>query len=204
MRKMEHRTLSEEEWDAYLRIHTCGREDYQEDQAHFPYEPTPYIVLEKLCESGYLTSKDKLLDYGCGKGRVVFFLSGQTGCEGIGIEYDEKLYTAALENLRSGGYRNVNFFHADAESFDVLTDVTRCFFFNPFSEPILRRVLDRIRSSFIQKPSELYLFFYYLHDEHLSLLMTREELMFTDEIDCSTFFPGRNKRERILIFEVAG
>ena len=66
MRKMEHRTLSEEEWDAYLRIHTCGREDYQEDQAHFPYEPTPYIVLEKLCESGYLTSKDKLLDYGCG------------------------------------------------------------------------------------------------------------------------------------------
>lgn len=32
--------------------------------------------------------------------------------------------------------------------------------------------------------------------------MTEEQLMFYDEIDTSDLFPGENKRERIMIFEV--
>ena len=33
-------------------------------------------------------------------------------------------------------------------------------------------------------------------------LMTEEQLMFYDEIDTSDLFPGEDKRERIMIFEV--
>ena len=32
--------------------------------------------------------------------------------------------------------------------------------------------------------------------------MTREQLMFVDEIDCEDLFPGKDEREKILIFEV--
>lgn len=37
-------------------------------------EPTPYCVLERLANSGLIRKKDVVLDYGCGKGRVDFFL----------------------------------------------------------------------------------------------------------------------------------
>mgnify|MGYP002247312932 CR=1 FL=1 len=63
-----------------------------------PNEPTPYPVLERLANSGYIRKGNTLLDYGCGKGRVDFFLSWQTRCRSIGIEYDERIYEKAVEN----------------------------------------------------------------------------------------------------------
>ena len=39
-------------------------------------------------------------------------------------------------------------------------------------------------------------------DEYISYLMTVDELIFSDEIDCRDLFPGENKRERIVVFEV--
>ena len=45
------------------------------------------------------------------------------------------------------------------------------------------------------------LMFYYPKDEDVAILMTTDELMFADEIDCSDLFGGGNTRERILIFE---
>lgn len=56
-----------------------GRDDSRSDQYRYPYEPTPYSVLERLANTGYIRKGNTLLDYGCGKGRVDFFLSYQTG-----------------------------------------------------------------------------------------------------------------------------
>ena len=36
----------------------------------------------------------------------------------------------------------------------------------------------------------------------LTYLMTVDEMMFTDEIDCSDLFGGNSERERIMIFEI--
>ena len=74
-------------------------------------------------------------------------------------------------------------------------------FFNPFSVEILKTVLARIMDSYCRKPRELFLFFYYPSDEYVGYLMTRDELMFVDEIDCRDLFPGEDPRERILILE---
>ena len=46
------------------------------------------------------------------------------------------------------------------------------------------------------------LFFYYPDEEYVAYLMTKDELMFVDEIECMDLFEGENKRERILIFEI--
>ena len=67
--------MNEEKWDRLLQIRTSGRDDSHADQYRYPYEPTPYCVLERLADSGYLRKGNTLLDYGCGKGRVEFFLS---------------------------------------------------------------------------------------------------------------------------------
>ena len=66
----------------------------------------------------------------------------------------------------------------------------------------MKKVLGRIRESYYEKQRELLLFFYYPQDEYISYLMTVEELMFLDEIDCKDLFPGENPRERIVVFEL--
>ena len=38
----------EQKWDKLLQIHTTGRDDSDSDQYRYPYEPTPYKVLERL------------------------------------------------------------------------------------------------------------------------------------------------------------
>ena len=88
----------EQKWDKLLQIHTTGRDDSNSDQYRYPYEPTPYTVLERLANSGLLCKENTLLDYGCGKGRVYFFLSYQTRCHTIGVEYNERIYEKAIEN----------------------------------------------------------------------------------------------------------
>ena len=39
---------NEQNWDKLLHIHTMGRDDSRSDQYRYPYEPTPYSVLERL------------------------------------------------------------------------------------------------------------------------------------------------------------
>ena len=190
-------------WDKLLHIKTTGRDDSRADQYHYPYEPTPYSVLERLANSGYITKKNRLVDYGCGKGRVDFFLSYQTRCKSVGVEYDERIHDSALENQKSAvsGTRT-QFVLDSAEKYEVPLDADRFYFFNPFSVSLLRRVLGRIEESYYENPREMLLFFYYPSDEYVAYLMTKDELSFWDEIDCRDLFDGNNKREKILIFEM--
>ena len=127
----------------------------------------------------------------------------QTRCHAIGIEYDDRIFATACENKKSGisGERTV-FLLENAEHYQVPTEVDRVFFFNPFSIEILRKVIAAVTASCYENPRELLLFFYYPQDEYISYLMTVDELMFVDEIDCRDLFNGENPRERIVIFEV--
>ena len=96
----EKEDIRENKWDKLLKIHTMGRDDSNADQYHYPYEPTPYSVLERLANTGIIRKNNTLLDYGCGKGRVDFFLSYQTRCKSVGVEYDERIYNKAVENKK--------------------------------------------------------------------------------------------------------
>ena len=194
--------MNEEKWDRLLQIRTSGRDDSHADQYRYPYEPTPYCVLERLADSGYLRKGNTLLDYGCGKGRVEFFLSWQTRCRSIGIEYDERIYEKAAENQkRAAAAGRVTFELANAEQFQVPEEADRIYFFNPFSLAILQKVISRIIASSYAAPREILLFFYYPSDEYISFLMTVDELTFSDEIDCGDLFQEKDPRERIVIFE---
>lgn len=192
---------NEKTWDKLLQIKTTGRDDSNSDQYRYPYEPTPYCVLERLANSGLIRKKNVILDYGCGKGRVDFFLSYQTKAKTIGIEYDERIYQGALNNQKNAvsGART-EYVLARAEEYEVSSEVNRYYFFNPFSVELLRKVMARIIESYYEKPREVFLFFYYPSEEYISYLMTVDELEFYDEIDCSDLFEGNDLRERIMIF----
>ena len=192
----------ESTWDSALQIQTTGRDDTNADQYHHPYEPTPYSVLERLVKSGLIGKEDVVLDYGCGKGRVGFFLSYRTKANTIGIEYDDRIYKSALENQKTAISRiKPDYVLARAEEYEVPSDANRCYFFNPFSVEILHKVMARILESYYENPREVFLFFYYPSDEYISYLMTVDELEFYDEIPCDDLFEG-DSRERIMIFQL--
>lgn len=196
---------NEDKWDRLLQIRTTGRDDTGADQYRYPYEPTPYPVLERLANSGYIRKGNTLLDYGCGKGRVDFFLSWQLRCRTIGVEYDERIYDKAVENQKTAvSAERTTFKLTDAEHFAVPESVDRIYFFNPLSLELLRKVFGRILESWYGAPRKILFFFYYPSDEYISYLMTVDELDFLDEIDCRDLFPGDDLRERIIIFACGG
>jgi SAM-dependent methyltransferase len=195
-------TDKENSWDKLLQIKTVGRDDTNSDEYRYPYEPTPYNVLERLAGTGLFGKGDVVLDYGCGKGRVGFFLSYQTKAEAIGIEYDEDIYQSALENRKTAIQKaKTDFVLTRAEEYEVPPEVNRCYFFNPFSVEVLRSVMAKILESYYCSPREILLFCYYPSDEYIAYLMATDELEFVDEIDCSDLCDGEKNRETIMIFK---
>ena len=189
-------------WDKLLQIHTTGRDESNADRYHHPYEPTPYNVLERIAGSGFFGKEDVVLDYGCGKGRVGFFLSYRTKAKTIGIEYDAHIYEDALRNQHTAlAKAKADFVLTKAEEYEVPPEVNRCYFFNPFSVEILRKVMARILESYYMDPREMFLFFYYPSDDFVAYLMSVYELDFYDEILCDDLFEG-DAKERILIFQL--
>lgn len=189
---------SDKVWDKLLKIETIGLDENSIDDHHYRYEPTPYPVLEKLADCDILAEGDTLLDYGCGKGRVCFFLTHKTKAKTIGIEYDERIYRAAMENRKTATTKpKSDFVLTSAEEYVVPPKVNRCFFFNPFSPEILQKVMARILESWYEKPREMFLILYYIFDNYASYLMSVNELEYYDEIRC-----GGDPKNRILIFRL--
>lgn len=205
--------MTEHDQDKKLNISTIGRDDTHADQFHHPYEPTPYCVLERLADSGYITTNNTLVDYGCGKGRVDFFFAHNIGCKCIGLEYDPPIYQQARENWNTFSRQhqsaeNITFFCETAEKYEVTT--ADCFyFFNPFTVEILRSVMQQIISSYYENPRTMRLFFYYPDPEYVGYLLIGDSsgmldmLYFLDEIDCRDLFDGKDEREKIMVFELA-
>lgn len=192
---------NEQNWDRLLHVHTTGRDDSKSDQYRYPYEPTPYSVLERLVNTGMIRKENTLLDYGCGKGRVDFFLTYQTRCHSIGVEYDDRIYEKAMENKQSAvSGERISFVLVNAEEYKVPEAVDRVYFFNPFSLEIFRKTVARIIDSYYEHPREIQLFFYYPSDEYISYLMTVDEFLFLDEISCQDLFEGNDPRERMVVF----
>ena len=186
--------------DKLHNMDTEGRSEKYSDDNIFPYEPTPYSVLERLADSGIIDANSYMIDYGSGMGRACLYLAEKTGCRCTGIECIDEFYQASLKNLEDKNLR-VDFVKCSVEDYPLPDDSDVMYFFNPFSVEILEKVMERVRESSFKTPRRIQFFFYYPSDEYVSYLMTIEEMVFLDEIDCSDLFEGENRRERILIFE---
>lgn len=193
------------ELDKLLKIKTSGRDDSHSNLINFPYEATPYSVLQALSNSGYITKQDKIVDYGCGKGRVDFYLAYSNKCKMIGIEYDNRLYNTALENhKRAISAHRVEFINSCASEFKSLDDVTCAYFFNPFSVEILKKVINNLCESINKNNREIKLFFYYPSREYLAYLNEHTSITHIEDIDCNDLFKHVDYRERIAVYRIGG
>lgn len=192
----------EVEYDKLLHIRTNGRDDSKSNFINFPYEATPYVVLERLAYSGYINKKEKIIDFGCGKGRVDFYLAYITKASMIGVEYDERLYNSALNNKESSICSNRTLFYlCEASLFDIENDIVGAYFFNPFSAKVLEQVISNIKISINNNPRKFKLFFYFPSKEYLEFIFNNN-ITIIDKIDCSDLFKDNKDREHILVCEL--
>lgn len=187
--------------DRMLKIHTGKTDASDADDSRFAYEPTPYHVLDRIANRGYVEKHNTFLDFGCGKGRAVFYFAHVAKCHAIGLEYNARILEMARENRATAlSGRKTEFVQADAAVYVIPQEVDRCFFFNPFSVDIFRRVYANILESWYGAPREILLFFYYISDEYLDFIYSYTDLRLREEIDCGDYRLGERNRERILVF----
>ena len=188
--------MTEREWDKRLHIRTIGRED-EADPHYSPYEPTPYSVLQRLAESSHIRRKDHLLDYGCGKGRVAFFMASVVGCRVTGIDQSQKLIDIAMENRHTSRLGDrITLRCCLAEQY-ALRDENVFFFFNPFSEKVFEGVLRRLA----QRRTGT-LICYYPSEAYITWLNLMPEVEHIETIDCRDLFNGKDERDRIEVFRL--
>lgn len=192
----------EHELDNILKIKTSGRDDSNSNYLNFPYEPTPYSVLQELSNSGYLLKNDNLLDYGCGKGRVGFYLAYANKINYLGIEYDTRIYNSAINNKNTSIIKNrVNFLNINAVDYNIAENINKIYFFNPFSVKILIKVIDNIRTSIKKYPRNITLFFYYPSDGYIKYLDNEPDIKYIGKLDCKTIVDSNDPKEHIAIYE---
>lgn len=194
---------SENDYDKFLKIKTTGRDASNSNYLNFPYEATPYLVLQELANSGYITKRDIVLDFGSGKGRVDFYLAYTTKAKLLGIEYDNRLYNTSIENKKTAISSNkVEFFLSNALEYKIPENATCAYFFNPFSVEILKEVMHNIYISIKTNNRKFKLFFYYPSKEYIEFLNNQTNLTHLDDIDCKHIFNNGDQKEYILIYTI--
>ena len=168
--------MKDKYYDKLLHIKTGGNQESPSGFHYYRYEPTPYTALEQLFESYEINTRNRLVDFGCGKGRLNFFVHHLFQSSVVGVEMNETFYQSAQENLKSYSKRNrvsrgqVQFHHCLAEDYRVNPADDRFYFFNPFSVQIFMKVIGNILKSFEKTPRQLDLLLYYPSDDYIFFL----------------------------------
>jgi predicted RNA methylase len=123
-----------------------------------------------------------LLDYGCGKGRVIVSAARESYKMIIGVELSNLAYTARtnVKNMRHRKTQNIFLVQCDAQSFEVPPDVNIIYFFNPFAGSVLESVTRNIYTSYLRVPRKIYIIFVNNHHfdkivEHQNWLTKRHQ-----------------------------
>lgn len=167
--------MSERKYDRSLRIQTLGIRELEEAN-HNRYEATPYVALDKLVEEYKINETDKLVDFGCGRGRSMFYFHHHFHIPVTGIEADDKTFDEALDNKAS--YRHeaghieapIYFEYGLAENYELNKEDNLFYFFNPFSLTIFKKIVENILQSVKAHPRTVDIIFYYPLNEFMQFL----------------------------------
>ncbi|HLO12933.1 MAG TPA: class I SAM-dependent methyltransferase [Pseudoneobacillus sp.] len=198
--------MKEHYYDKLLNIQTREEQKgFNKDLHYHRYEPTPYHALETLFSRYELKSSDYLVDFGCGKGRLNFYIYYAIQASAIGVEMNETFYQEALKNQKGyqRKYRNsidkIKFLCCLAEEYPIQSFDNRFYFFNPFSLQIFMKVINNILISVENSEREIELILYYPSEEYIFYLQNHTSFKLKEEITLPHYYE-RNQNERFLIY----
>jgi SAM-dependent methyltransferase len=127
------------------------------------YEPVTPRIFRAIVEAASIRPQEFcFVDYGCGKGRALVLAAELRFRRIIGIELVPALHDRALVNLRSyrahrPGAPPIEALLGDATEFVPPPQDALLYFYNPFSEALLRRAMAVIEASCRAAPRRLFI-----------------------------------------------
>ncbi|WP_201712671.1 methyltransferase [Rossellomorea arthrocnemi] len=194
------------DYDTVLNIKTGERQIGFHRSFHYHrYEPTPYAALEELFQQYELKSSDQVVDFGCGKGRLNFFIHYLFQSIVVGVEMNDTFVEDSMKNLST--YRekvniktgSISFRHCLAEDYDIHPKDNRFYFFNPFSVQIFMKVINNILLSVESYPRDIEIILYYSSDDYVHYLEDHPLFQLRKEVSLTGEFE-QNEYERFLIY----
>lgn len=158
------------------------------------YQPSPYALATQLIYSLPIDySQFTFIDFGAGKGRVILIAAQRPFDAVIGIEFSKELCQIANKNIgmippEQRVALKAECLFNDATQFQPPLAPLVCYFYNPFGEPIMRKVIDALESSLKKVPRELYVI--YVHPEHRALF------------DSKTYFDVKEEDDFYIVYRV--
>src|SRR4051794_65114 len=147
-------------WEWRWSLETRGEVELDEigvsDPERRRYAPTPWLTLRRILSPREIDADDVFLDYGSGKGRIVFLAARYPFRRVIGVEISERLNAVARANVernrRRLRCRDVELITADAALFVLPDDVTVVYLNDPFTGSVFQAVLRQIVASLERRP----------------------------------------------------
>lgn len=135
------------------------------------YQASPVCSTRKLLRSlGIRHEEFTFVDFGSGKGRILLLASELPFKHVIGVEFGSELHACAQRNIsvyRNSIAKKVESMLCDATQFNIPPGNVVLYFFNPFNEIVLAKVLDNILSSLKEQPRRALVIYRYLPDNAL-------------------------------------
>lgn len=186
-------------YESYFNVNTKGyvsKDDLEithEESLHYvaTHYKNVFNLLNKLPVD---KSSSTLLDYGCGKGRVIIVAASFQYRRIIGVEISKLINVARfnIQNMKHRKTKDVLMIQCDATSFDVPLDVNIIFFYNPFVGSILEKVIANIYTSFRASPRKIYIISIFNDDfdlmvAHQNWLTKSDQFMIHPQAPCGLY-----------------
>lgn len=130
------------------------------------YSPAPHRSLQATLERLKINYEDfTFIDIGSGKGRSLLVAAEFSFEEIIGVEYAASLCAVAERNFETYSNprqvcKNLNSVCQDAAEYELPNRPLVLYFYDPFAEPLMRRVTERIHQSMVQHPRPVIVVYY--------------------------------------------
>ena len=185
--------------------YTGEQQGFYESHHYNRYEATSYLALESLFKQYNINSSDHIVDFGCGKGRLAFYINYYYNSYVTGIEMNNNYYDICENNKKSyfksfsKSKEKIKFLNIFAEDYKVLPSDNKFYFFNPFSLQLFIKVLNNILISVEEFPREIDLIFYYPSEEYIDYLENYTALTLKQEIPIHNLYLI-DKRQKFSIY----
>lgn len=200
--------MDEQYYEKLLNIKTSGEQKIFNKSIHYHrYEPTAYSALEILTQKYKFTAEDNIVDFGCGKGRLNFYLNYFFDSTVTGIEMNAFFHKEAIENTKDylkkhkKNKNNINFLNCFAEEYNIKPSDNKFYFFNPFSIEIFRKVIKNILISVQETERCIDVILYYPSDDYTYFLENNTAFVLWDEIKLPRLY-NNNPRQIFLVYRL--
>jgi len=93
---------------------------------------------------GAKLNRELFVDYGSGKGAAIIHAKELGFKRAIGVEFAKELHEIAQRNIQKLNLKDVTSIYADATTYLLPSDISVIYFFNPFDEVVMKKVVENI------------------------------------------------------------